>query len=197
MAGLLIVIALVWARHEKRNIFYAAVLCFVAISANLHLLTAIREGTNWQRCPANLNHIGLGILIYAKDHNDQLPSSLEEMIVAEDMSPEVLICPSTRDKAAAGKTIPLAEELKQRGHCSYTYIGAGHRSNELTFEDVLAFDREPVHEGYDVLFGDGHTEWLGTDDFQQRLARTREHLATQPTTVPTTRADSYRADRAR
>jgi prepilin-type processing-associated H-X9-DG protein len=172
-------------RTERRTLVLAFVFIMLAVAGILRIATLERDSINLIPCASHLNQLGLGIYLYARDHDGRFPASLEEVVLAQGLAPELLVCPSSADTIASAKSMPLAQELKHPGHCSYIYLGAGRNMSDFAYQWVLAYDRPANHpEGYFVLFGDGHVEFQRASDFEKRLEETRQQLlaATQPAT---------------
>ena len=62
------------------------------------------HGSHQMNATDNLRQIGLGILLYSDEHGGQLPGTLSDMILYEQMSPEVLIDPASNETPATGAT---------------------------------------------------------------------------------------------
>jgi prepilin-type processing-associated H-X9-DG protein len=119
------------------------------------------ERANRVKCASNLRQIGQGLLLYANDHGGVYPDDLSSLVIDE-LNPEVLICPSSNDDKAVGKTLQeTIQNLKTPGRCSYIYFGKGLRT---PVADTLVIAVEPPRnhedEGANVLFGDGRVDWL-------------------------------------
>lgn len=145
----------------------------------------IQAGSNRVPCASHLNHIGMAIMLYANDHNGQLPPSLEDLVFSEDLHPSALVCVNGPETPAKGPTpAELRASFRQHGHVSFVYVRTTRRISELNADDVLAYEPLQYHEaGSNVLFGDGHVQWLTADEFKKLMAA-RERASTQPTTRP-------------
>jgi len=182
---LISLVGLFWPRRQRISVLVAIGLCSIAVIGQLQLLTKVRDTTNVQRCPSNLRQLGLCCLMYATKHGGTFPPSLEEVVLAEDGSPEILVCPGGHETIATAKRIPLLDELKQPGHCSYIYLGAGLKADDYGASDVLAYDQVTNHpEGVYVLFCDGHVEFQTLEGLRDRLKLTHELLAKRATLAP-------------
>ena len=93
-------------------------------------------------CMNHLKQIGLACHLYADQHGDKFPESLDELVSNQLLSSNVLHCPSARS---------------ERG-VSYVYC-RGLTPNAYR---ILAFDIDGNHRngGRNVLFCDGHVEWM-------------------------------------
>ena len=122
-------------------------------------------------CASNLRLIGYACLWYANSHEGRFPDDLSALLGEKDveLSPEALICPALEAewiRRARGDADQPAAARQQKveefaHHPSYFYFGKG-RTNTMTSEEVLALEVPSNHEGEgsNVLFGDGHVEWL-------------------------------------
>lgn len=105
-------------------------------------------------CAEHFSKMGRAVLIYANDHQDNLPPDLATLVAQERLSEEDLICPATRKKD------------------SYRYCG-GRLNVSFPPHVLVAFDRKCNHPGggRNVLFLDSHVEWVTEDRFQELLAK--------------------------
>ena len=99
----------------------------------------------------NLKQIGMGLMSYANDHQEQLPSSLNELVSTNVLTDfKVYIAPSDT-KSTIGEG-----ELKPE-NCSYAYIGRSVKygtSVPVAFEKPWLLSEESSK--INVLFADGH-----------------------------------------
>ncbi len=121
----------------------------VVLAIPLYYLTApvlgrIREHDKQLTCANHLKQIGLSLQFYADDHNGKLPESVQHLIEYEYFKvPELLVCPATSSS-------------------QYEY----DPNATLNPHSVVMWDNLGNHkEGRNVLFGDGHVEWLTEDEF--------------------------------
>ncbi len=120
-------------------------------------LVKAREKAQRMVCASNLKQTGLAILMYASDHKDQLPPDLQTLISAAKLPDKCLVCPLAGDKG------------------SYAYRGAG-LTTKLPSQMILAHDRSANHKGQgrNVVFLDGHVEWVTESRFQDLIRRDNE-----------------------
>ncbi len=110
------------------------------------------------RCSNNLRQIALGIMMYCKDNNQQYPSEISLLLVTEDLSADVFLCPNTADTKLLDSPAQQAATLLSGGHCSFVYVGAGFNS-AATSDHAVAFEPPNSHEEFsNVMYGDGHVE---------------------------------------
>lgn len=118
---------------------------------------------NTAACASNLHQIGLGILLYQQDHGGRYPDTLGELVELEGISPACLTCPAADDEPATGPTTrAVVADLVAGGHLSYVYVGRGLTDNTVADDTVVCYEPLANHSGagMNVLFGDGHAEWV-------------------------------------
>lgn len=134
-----------------------------------------RETANRVKCASNMRYIGQAILLYAQDHQGHFPDTLEEILLTQDITAEVFTCPSANDDRAPGDT-PQQQARHLRDHCSYVYHGKGLTTATpgATTRPVLC---EPLMnhkvDGMNVLYADGHAEFLTPAEAQKALGTHR------------------------
>jgi hypothetical protein len=122
----------------------------------------------------HLRTIGQAIFSYAAEHGGNFPNSLEELVIAGKFSPEILVCPFTKDVPAAGPTTQAVTfELAHAHHNSYAYVGRGMNSS-VSPDAVVAYQWPINSEGMGpfVLYGDGHVD----EDSESEIYRIRSRL---------------------
>jgi prepilin-type processing-associated H-X9-DG protein len=118
-------------------------------------------GANRMKCASNLRQIGLACLMYANDHGGKFPDDFKTVLLNEDITSEIFVCPASNDERAMGNTPEAtAGELEKPGHCSYIYFGKG-LTNTAGDATVIAVEPLENHDGVgiNVLYADGHVEW--------------------------------------
>ena len=134
-------------------------------------LCRAREPANRVKCGSNLRQIGQAILLYAQAHGGQYPPSLAVIPSVEDVTAEVMVCPSSNDERAsatdAGGVVAelAAAEANSPGHkpcLSYVYAGRSLTEKTATGTTIVAYEPLENHNGVgtNVLFGDGHVEFV-------------------------------------
>jgi len=142
---------------------------------------------------ANLNAIGKGCALYQAEFNDQLPPALGTLIEHGYIGTGALVHP------ASGNPPPKLVEGKLVGEIDYVYLGAGKSVVDEAATTILAHDK-PEHNGFqgvNVVFLDGHVEWMTMDQFQQQMhlmTGRMPHLGGAPGEPPQEDADGTEAD---
>lgn len=131
----------------------------------LPILERARKSSSRLPCPTNLRQIGTGILLYSNDHGRWCPPDLDAMVKLGILNESSLTCPNDRT-------------------VRYTYIGGGRLFSSFGQDEPLAYDplgNYGPEDGSNVLFGDGHVEYLDRRQFIDRVLK----ATTKPTTSTT------------
>ncbi len=154
----------------------------LAISIVLPALSHLKLYYARPACPWHLSQIGTGLWLYARDHNGMTPATLEELAAAVDLSSDALVCPNTEDRPPDRKQ-PLAQQRVRPGHRSYRYLIPNQRLADFSDDTPILVEDPANHEneGANVLFGDGHVEWIMLREAREMFA------ATRPTSRPARR----------
>ncbi len=141
------------------------------LSLAVMFLSYYRELSEYgsMKCPRNLRQIGQAILLYAMDNKGVSPPTLDVLIAADGMSPEVFVCPSSNNVKASGATTQQVIQNFRANpkQCSYIYVGAGLTQKTATAEHLMVYEPLANHgTGIDILYGDGHTDWLDKREAQ-------------------------------
>jgi prepilin-type processing-associated H-X9-DG protein len=108
----------------------------------------------------NLSAIGKACLIYANDHDDQLPPNLEVLVDEGSISP---------------KSLESKRRPKDFDGPSYVYI-PGQTTSMYPGNIVAYEDTRYCMDGVNVLFLDSHVEFMKPDRFREELKTTCERL---------------------
>jgi prepilin-type processing-associated H-X9-DG protein len=166
-----------------------ALVLFIAFT--LPPLGRSRPAANRVKCMINLRQIGQGIFLYAMDNRGRFPPDLDALMLTQDLTFEVLVCPSTNDIKARGPTTQATLHAMHAGpgHCSYIYVGGSLTSQTVTAQHVVAYEPMSNHRGagMNVLFGDGSVQFLNQAESTYVLAELKAgHNPPRPKTGATT-----------
>ncbi|MFC1760507.1 hypothetical protein ACFL6U_00320 [Planctomycetota bacterium] len=114
-----------------------------------------REQMRERVCQTNLKGLGKALVIYANDYEDQFPPNLDILIEACEMAPRGLMCPAVRAKD------------------SYVYRAMDLKWQQQGELMIMAYDKlvNHSHQGRNVLFMDGHVEWMTEEAFQKAIGK--------------------------
>jgi prepilin-type processing-associated H-X9-DG protein len=146
------------------------------IAILLPSLAKARELANRTTSSANERSILEICMIDAQSNNQQCPPSFGELIADGDITPKMLIDPSSNSTPLV---VPLEHaqdaawiNANLTGHCDYIYVGAGVNLANLENNGshfVLLYEPLSVHQndGAVVGFADGHVEWEAGPGIEQ------------------------------
>ncbi|MDB5320543.1 MAG: hypothetical protein JWN40_2174 [Phycisphaerales bacterium] len=161
-------------RRKQIAIAGIAVLIMVVILSTYLIagLNRARETANRVKCNKQMRALGQAMFLYANEYRGAWPPALEDLILTQDITPEIFVCPSSNDTRAPGVYIQAAANLSSGGHLSYVYIGQMMKGSP---DPALVVMYEPMTNhgnGFHALFADGHNEFLtgrGTEKIHAEL----------------------------
>ncbi len=131
----------------------------MGVSILLPSLSRAREIAKRSVSQSNLKGIGMGCHVYANDNADKFPPDLDALIRMGAVTEQMLRSP--RDEADGRSYVYIAGQSPGRGNPA---------------NDVLAYERLTGEEGTNVLFGDGHVQWMKLDEFRKAVRETYQRL---------------------
>ena len=145
----------------------------LGVSIMMPALARAREQAKRTQCLTHLRTIGVAIMTYQNDFEGAFPPDLETLLETEEVSAEMLVCPSSGD---------------EEGEISYVYRGSDLTVEKVQPMVIVAYDKYENHQGdcRNVLFADAHIERMEQEEaFLQAVERDnawrREHgLAEKP-----------------
>ena len=152
----------------------------LAVSILLPALNQSKERANRVKCANNMRQMGQGVLFYSNDHRGKYPPTLGELVTEADISWQVFLCPS-------GNTQPPPPDVQRDPkkaaawvvqNADYVYLGATMNPN-MPADTILMYEKPDHHggQGQNVLFNDGHCEWMNVANLQRDL---QKQQAVQP-----------------
>ncbi len=120
-----------------------------------------------------------------------LPPDLGTLMSAENLPAAFFVCPGSGTSAPSGLPDAQAKSWVLE-HSDYEYAGADMETQLIGPNIVLAFEKPGTHHpsGINVLFGDGHVEWLSVPEALVEIRRSHGayvaalQAASRPTTNP-------------
>ncbi len=141
--------------------FFLAAIGGIVAAMLLPALSRAKGQARRAVCMSNLKQIGLGLAMYTVDYDEQFPENLSQLY-PEYASAEIFCCPSDPDDSA-----PEDIETPEDAMVSYRYIGSlspeDDSDSPIVYEDL----ENHGNEGCNVLFIDGHVEWIGEEEFKR------------------------------
>jgi len=159
------------------------VVCAIALGFLLPSLNRTSNCTSQGKCASNLHQIGLAIQLYENDYHSGYPDCLATLLVTEQITPVVLICPDSTDTPTTAPADQQAADLAKPGHLSYLYLGQGFNAKTVAARQVIACEPLAFHgNGIDVLLGDGQVEFVDLNRAKKILAGVK--AAVRPVILP-------------
>ncbi|MCB9856056.1 MAG: hypothetical protein H6818_10255 [Phycisphaerales bacterium] len=126
-------------------------------------LSRARELSKRTVCAADLRGIGQAMYIHAQD-DGRFPSDFQTLIDENNITTKMLICPSTNH--VVGDALDAC------------YVIVPGQTTYSDPSNVLVYERRENHdgEGVNVLFQDGHVQFISIEELDRRLEETRQRL---------------------
>jgi prepilin-type processing-associated H-X9-DG protein len=138
-------------------------------------LNRARETANRVKCASNLRQIGQGCVMYANDHKGAYPPDLGAIIKNYEIPLDSFVCP-TRGTPVPPEIFSATDDKKAawvNENTDYVYLGKG-MNNTATPDTVVCYEKRDNHggDGMNILFGDGHIEFLRMPDAKKMIEKT-------------------------
>ena len=142
----------------------------------LPALARARMVSGQVKSASNLRQIGQAMLLYANENKGKYPPKFGDLLLTQDITVDVFVDPQTRNRAPRDK--PQKEQADWVNQSSdYVYLGAG-KNSQTPANVILAHEKiRPGVPGINMLFGDGHVEWIQVGQAQQMLATQKQNEA--------------------
>jgi len=153
----------------------------IAASILLPAMNRAKETANRAKCSKTLKALAHAVYLYANENHWICPDRIENLMLREDIAPEIFICPSSSDTPATGQTPEqTAAALATPGHCSYIYLA----NPQTKFDDpniVLLFEPMKNHgDGFHAVFADLHVEFITGAEAPKIQAELQAHQNPPP-----------------
>lgn len=146
-----------------------------ATAVFLPSLSRARDSAKRVVSQSNLKSIGLACMIWASDNQDAMPTSLEKLVESGNIIPQQLVSPREDDydgmiernerMLTAGGT---PDWKKIKFETSYVLL-EGPPISKRKPGTAIGYERVMDGTGSNVLFADGHVEWLQPDAFKRAI----------------------------
>jgi len=142
----------------------------VMISIMLPSLARARELSKRAVSAANLRGVGVACMMYASNHDGMLPPDLNTLVKEGMLTPQALISPND-----------------DSGGPSYQYVAGGLKHDDLDSRAAIAYEGRGLNrgEGGNVLFADGHVEFLKMPEYGRVISETNKRLRREKENVST------------
>jgi prepilin-type processing-associated H-X9-DG protein len=151
----------------------------MVVSILLPALNRAREQANRVASANHLRMIGSAVQMHANDHKGRLPDDMGELL-KYDVPPTAFGNPRNK-----GVTPPIGASPEQLARwvgtsSEYVYRGKG-RNYTIGSNEVLAYEKpEGLTDGINILFGDGHVEFVAMPAAQEMIRTGRKPGRTIP-----------------
>jgi prepilin-type processing-associated H-X9-DG protein len=123
---------------------------------------------------SNLKSIGVACMIWANDNRDAMPPSLEKLVESGSLIPQQLVSPReddfdgmiARNERVLAGGAPDWKKIKFE--TSYVLID-GPVISKRTPGSAIGYEKLMGWDGSNVLFADGHVEWMQVDAFKRAV----------------------------
>lgn len=134
-------------------------------------LNRARETANRVASASNLKQIGMGMLLYSNENRNRYPDDFATLLKTQDLSPQVMLSPRAGSGIPADVTTPEARVAYVAEHADYVYLGKGLK-NDTPAETIVVYEKpDGLDDGINVLFADGHVEFLFMEPAMAEIAK--------------------------
>jgi prepilin-type processing-associated H-X9-DG protein len=139
----------------------------------LPALAKARINANRIKSASNLRMIGQAMLLYANENKGKYPAEMGELLLTQDITIDVFVNPETRTRAPRNQDKEALAAWVSKDS-DYEYLGAG-KTNQTPPNVIVAHEKfRPNAVGVNLLFGDGHVEFLYKQAAEQAIAKQKQ-----------------------
>jgi len=133
------------------------------IAASLPSLVGAQENATRVKSAANLRQIGQALAVYAGDNQDKLPPDLDTLVKAQILPKDALKSPL--GDAAQGP--------------DFVYLYFKGMDVTVGADTVVVYDAAALEQGdgCNLLYGDGHVEWLNKEEAAKTIDKAKADAA--------------------
>ena len=131
----------------------------LAVSVLLPSLNRAREQANRVKSASNLRQMGMAVQMHANENKGRFPDDVGDLL-KQDLDASVFGNPRREGATPPAGASPeeLARWVREEGE--YVYTGKG-KNWRMTSTEVLAYEKpDGLTDGINILFGDGHVEFV-------------------------------------
>lgn len=130
---------------------------------------------NRVKCAANLKAIGNALLMYGNDNRGAHPPDLGTLVVAEDITAHSFVCPNSGTSIPAAITSPGISPRERaawvNANSDYVLITGWGMNAPADMAIIYEKDANEYAEGSNVLYGDGHVDWIPANQLQAEISK--------------------------
>jgi prepilin-type processing-associated H-X9-DG protein len=118
---------------------------------------------------SNLRQIGLACIMYSTENAGKLPDDIGQLVTKENLKANVFVSPGHHVPAGLD---PKATADWVKDNSDYEYVGGGKDMKQMGPDKILAHEKMEIaasEHGMNILYGDGHVEFVGLPEAQRRL----------------------------
>jgi len=123
----------------------------------------------------NLRQIGVALQMYMVDHN-AYPPDFGPLLTEKKLSIDVFVSPHAGTKVPPevrrGKPDDQAAWVNSRS--DFVYIGNGIKP-DADAKTILVYERPDGRQGMNMLFADGHIEWIDVESARQMIEKQQKN----------------------
>jgi prepilin-type processing-associated H-X9-DG protein len=149
-------------------------------SVLLPSLNRAREQANRVKSASNLRQMGQAVQMFANENKGKFPKEIGLLPATQELSADAFVNPRKGSPGPPPDAMEGEAAAKWvRQNSDYVYVGAG-KDYRMTQDEVLAYEKpEGLSDGINILFGDGHVEFLPMPLAQQALKAGKKPSARQ------------------